>query len=85
MRKFGYEVFDGITGTVVSGSSATSCGSDWHAEHDRARLAACRACLASDWAACSFSGTSVPVSKYIWSGVWPLNAECGICSLCCWT
>ena len=59
------------------GSRATSCASARHAEHERARLATRRDCFVSSRAACSFSGTSVPVAKYISSGVCPSNAECG--------
>ena len=76
LRMLGHEVFRGITGAenvvidaVACCSIATSCGSARHAEHERARLALRRACLASNRAACSFSGTSAPVAKYISSGV----------------
>ena len=48
LRMFGYEVFERIAGTVGGDSRAISFGSDWHAEHERARLAARLACLASD-------------------------------------
>ena len=54
LRKFGYEVFEGITDdivgrdAVVGSSIGISFGSEWHAEHERARLAARLACLASN-------------------------------------
>jgi hypothetical protein len=47
-----------------------------------ARLASCRDCLAAIREAANCVGTLLPVPKYISSGVWPRNAECGRWVLC---
>jgi hypothetical protein len=52
------------------------------APHRRARFASSLAARASVRAASSRSGIASPFPKYISSGVWPLNAECGIRPLC---
>jgi len=53
-----------------------------HLEQVTARFAANLACLATMRASLSWFGMSFPLPKYISSGVWPLNAECGMTRLC---
>jgi hypothetical protein len=56
---------------------------DRHVPHAADRFTSTRRCRAT--AACSVrsAGTASPVAKYISSGVWPRNAECGSTWLCC--
>ena len=56
-----------------------------HTAHRFARLEARRSSRARALRSASWSGTWAPVPKYISSGVWPRNAECGMCALCCST
>src|SRR5262249_13141488 len=53
-----------------------------HTPHWRARFTSRRRCRAASRASLSWSGTAFPVPKYISSGVWPANAECGSRELC---
>ena len=56
-----------------------------HVAQRRARFASIRSRRAKErWRARS-SGTLAPLPKYISSGVWPWNAECGMVELCCTT
>ena len=53
-----------------------------HTGHDLSRFTAIRAARASFLLETRSPGMSVPVPKYISSGVWPRNAECGRRVLC---
>ena len=53
-----------------------------HTRHDRARFTANRRARASFLLASRSRGTCSPRPKYISSGVWPRNAECGSWLLC---
>lgn len=67
------------------GSGSAAAASYAQVAHRRARLASKRACRAAARLRASSSGTAAPVPKYISSGVWPWNAECGMVELCCTT
>jgi hypothetical protein len=59
--------------------------SDGHVVQNADRLAATRARRAASACAARSAATVSPMPKYISSGVWPRNAECGSTWLCSWT
>jgi len=66
-------------------SICTSASDFAHLEQVSARFAVILASLATARASLSWLVTSLPLPKYISSGVWPLNAECGMTRLCWFT
>src|SRR5437016_9033347 len=61
--------------TALYGHAAAS--TDGHLSHAAARFAATRVRRAAAARDVRSAGTASPVPKYISSGVWPRNAECG--------
>ncbi len=62
-------------------SNALESVPETHTPHTDDRFAFIRSSRAITRAAASSAGTARPVPKYISSGVWPSNAQCGMTSL----
>jgi hypothetical protein len=66
--------------SALRGHAAAS--TDGHLSHDADRFASTRVRRAAAARDVRSAGTASPVPKYISSGVWPRNAECGSTRLC---
>ena len=75
----------GSRGSRSAGSGHAAASLDGHVSQNADRLSSRRDRRATIARDIRSAGTASPIPKYISSGVWPRNAECGSTRLCSWT